>query len=242
MKRDPLGSIAKLGAIYGIGASAYGAIDPTGAESVSKWMRGGFGLYDDPVQGPAQMPKEFGKKMSEERFKQLYPKGLPSMRQPSQGFLERSVKGVGGFFASPFEFGRDLNSWYKGDKSWDQIKKDNFGWLQDTKAVGEAVAGSGLLGKPSSRGGGGSGRNPRSAGEIRRTLRDFTAPAANISAAREAGMYKQGGISQALITGAITPEALAMLGYGSGQVTGSGGQTIDIDDVAKIKTTLRSAV
>ena len=66
--------------------------------------------------------------------------------------------------------------------------------------------------------------------------------AANISSAREAGMYKQGGISQALITGAITPESLAMLGYGSGQVTGSGGQTIDIDDVAKIKTTLRSAI
>ena len=33
-----------------------------------------------------------------------------------------------------------------------------------------------------------------------------------------------------------------MLGYRAGQVAGSGGQTVDLEDVAPIKTTLTSAV
>ena len=49
MKRDPLGSIAKLGAIYGLGSSLYGAVAPESAATTAKWMRSGFGLYDDPV-------------------------------------------------------------------------------------------------------------------------------------------------------------------------------------------------
>ena len=55
-------------------------------------------------------------------------------------------------------------------------------------------------------------------------------------------MYKQDGISQALITGNISPETLAMLGYGSGQVTGAQARNIDLEDVGKIKTTLTSAI
>ena len=217
-------------------------------------MKRGFGFYDDTptsrqrsdYQGKEQWAYRGGDR---ERGKSGSPtynlKGYADYKPPSagRGFLERQVRGVGEFFASPFDFGRDLNSWYKGDKSWDQVRENNFGWLKGTKKIGEAVAGSGLLGGPRyGGGGGGSGRGQRSAQDIRRGMRDFSPMAANISSAREAGMYKQGGISQALITGAITPESLAMLGYGSGQVTGSGGQTIDIDDVAKIKTTLRSAI
>lgn len=233
MKRDPLGSAAKLAAIYGIGSTAVGAFAPQTASDISSWMKRGFGLYDDPPSRAGQGHFTKGQKI----------KGWAQSPTANRGFLERQVRGVGEFFASPFDFGRDLNSWYKGDKSWDQVREDNFGWLRGTKNLGEAVAGSGLLGRGGSGGGGGgSGRGQRSAQDIRRGMRDFSPMAANISSAREAGMYKQGGISQALITGAITPESLAMLGYGSGQVTGSGGQTIDIDDIAKIKTTLRSAI
>ena len=66
--------------------------------------------------------------------------------------------------------------------------------------------------------------------------------AANISAARQGGLYKPGGLSQALISGAITPENLAMLGYRSGQVTSAQEQNIALKDVSKIKTTLTSAL
>lgn len=245
MKRDPLGSVAKLAAIYGIGATGFSAVAPKMSADVSNWMKRGFGFYDDTPtskQGSGYNLKGYAD------YKGPYStsrntSNLTSPYQQGRGFLERQVRGVGEFFASPFDFGRDLNSWYKGDKSWDQVRKDNFGWLSNTKELGEQIQNSGLLGRGGSGGGGGgSGRGQRSAQDIRRGMRDFSPMAANISSAREAGMYKQGGISQALITGAITPESLAMLGYGSGQVTGSGGQTIDIDDVAKIKTTLRSAI
>ena len=233
MKRDPLGSVAKLAAIYGIGATGFSAVAPKMSADVSNWMKRGFGFYDDTSSRAGQGYFDKSGKLD------------LAIKNPTagRGFLERQVRGVGEFFASPFDFGRDLNSWYKGDKSWDQVRKDNFGWLSNTKELGEQIQNSGLLGRGGSGGGGGgSGRGQRSAQDIRRGMRDFSPMAANISSAREAGMYKQGGISQALITGAITPESLAMLGYGSGQVTGSGGQTIDIDDVAKIKTTLRSAI
>ena len=231
MKRDPLGSVAKLAAIYGIGATGFSAVAPKMSADVSNWMKRGFGFYDDTSSRAGQGYFDKSGKLD------------LAIKNPTagRGFLERQVRGVGEFFASPFDFGRDLNSWYKGDKSWDQVR--NFGWLSNTKELGEQIQNSGLLGRGGSGGGGGgSGRGQRSAQDIRRGMRDFSPMAANISSAREAGMYKQGGISQALITGAITPESLAMLGYGSGQVTGSGGQTIDIDDVAKIKTTLRSAI
>ena len=64
MKRDPLGSIAKLGAIYGLGTSIYGAVAPESAARTAEWMRGGFGLYDDPVsrQGQGYFDKS-GKKV-----------------------------------------------------------------------------------------------------------------------------------------------------------------------------------
>ena len=129
----------------------------------------------------------------------------------------------------------DLKKWYNGDKRWSQIRKENFGWL-NTKTAGEAAGYlRGSSGKP----------GDRVQERIRVTHRDFKkeppAAAAQISQARPGGMYKPGGISQALITGAITPEQLALLRYGAGSVAAQE-RNIALEDVGKIKTTLRSAV
>ena len=236
MKRDPLGSVAKLGAIYGLGSSLYGAIDPTGAARTAKWMRSGFGLYDDPVsrQGQGYFDKS-GKKID---LKIQDPKA-------GRGFLERQVRSVGGFFASPMEFGRDLNEWYNGKKSWNDVRETNFGWMKNTNKIRDEAANY-LLNGGSSGGGGGGGRGQGSAGR-KITHRDFTANtgqslAANISQARGTSAYKAGGPSQALIAGSLTPETLAMLRYGSGQVQGAQARNITLSSGSKIQTKLRSAI
>jgi hypothetical protein len=235
MRRDPLGSASKIALIYGLGSTAVGAISPDFAQRAGNWLRSGFGFYPN-VQGPPQMPLEFGKPMSAERFKSLYPQGLPGMQQ---GFLERIVKGTGSFLAKPFDLGADINSWIKGGTSWSDIKSKHFGWV-NTRNVGEAA--SIMMGNRGQGGGRGGGVPHKHVGH--RNFQNLVpqTSAANISAARQATPYKQGGLSQALITGSITPENLAMLGYGSGQVTGAGGETVSLDDVAAIKTTLRSAI
>lgn len=230
MKRDPLGAAGKIAMIYGLTTTAAGALAPEWSARQAKWMRSGFGFYDDPATRTGQ---GFFDKSGKLDLAIKDPKA-------GMGFLERSVKGIGGFLASPFEFGNDLRGWYDGKLSWKDVQGRNFGWL-NSSSVGDGaklILGGGSGG----RGGSGGGVNYK-----RTSHRDFRAniphtTAMNISAAGEGGMYKPGGISQALITGAITPENLRMLGYGSGQVTGSGGQTVDLEDVAAIKTTLRSAI
>ena len=236
MKRDPLGSVAKLGAIYGIGSSLYGAYDPAGAARTAKWMRSGFGLYDDPVsrQGQGYFDKS-GKKID---LKIQDPKA-------GRGFLERQVRSVGGFFASPMEFGRDLNEWYNGKKSWNDVRETNFGWMKNPNGIQNKVQ-EYLLGGASPVGGGGGGRGQGSVGK-KVTHRDFTANtgqslAANISQARGTSAYKAGGPSQALIAGSLTPETLAMLRYGSGQVQGAQARNITLSSGSKIQTKLRSAI
>jgi len=226
MKRDPLGSAAKLAAIYGIGSTAVGAFAPEFAQRAGDWMKRGFGIYDDPVGRSGQGYFDKRGKLD-----------LAIKAPPRGGFLERQIKGIGEFAAKPFDFGMDLKKWYNGDKSWNQIKQDNFGWL-NTKSAGEAAS----LWKNSRGGPGGGPGGGRGKPEHRQFSRGMPAGAAQISQARQGGMYKPGGISQALITGGITPETLAMLGYGSGQVTGAQERSIDLEDVGTIKTTLRSAV
>ena len=228
MKRDPLGSIAKLGAIYGLGTSIYGAVAPESAASTAKWMRRGFGLYDDPVsrQGQGYFDKS-GKKID---LKIQDPKA-------GRGFLERQVRSVGGFFASPLEFGRDLNDWYNGKKSWNDVRDTNFGWMKDKKTFLDnmnLLSGGG-------KGGGGGGR-PRPTNDrtsrIRSGMRDFTAPTASISSPGQTSAYRQGGVSQALIAGSINPQTLAMLRYGSGNVQGAQARNINLSSVEGIKTSL----
>ena len=250
MKRDPLGSIAKLGAIYGLGTSIYGAIDPTGAASTAKWMRRGFGLYDDPV---AKSPNRYAGKQNFTNRRITSPGAkpkVPTMLQNrgstsgskgflerAEGFLEKGVKGVGGFFASPLEFGRDLNDWYNGKKSWNDVRDTNFGWMKDKKTFLDnmnLLSGGG-------KGGGGGGR-PRPTNDrtsrIRSGMRDFTAPTASISSPGQTSAYRQGGVSQALIAGSINPQTLAMLRYGSGNVQGAQARNINLSSVEGIKTSL----
>ena len=122
--------------------------------------------------------------------------------------------------------------------SWTNVKDRNFGWL-NTKTAADTASRI-LAGR-------GSGGGP--AGSPKTTHKDFRGnvfptQSANISnfGAGQTSAYKPGGYSQGLITAGITPETLAMLGYRAGQVAGSGGQTVDLEDVAPIKTTLTSAV
>jgi len=239
MKRDPLGSIAKIGAIYGLGATAYSAIDPAGAASASKWMRGGFGLYDT---GPTGAPTtgKYGKGISGGR--PAYGSFAPPSKSPKSkygGFLERQVKGVGEFLSKPFDLGSDVNRWVKGEIGWDTVKKNNFGWLNSESA---GFVADNILGNRS-KGGGGGGPQRRKV-EHRDFRGNVGAPiSANISnlTAGKTAAFAPGGISQALITGAITPETLAALGYRSAGVSAQE-QNIKLDDIAKIKTTLTSAI
>ena len=249
MKRDPLGSAAKLAMIYGITATTAGYFAPEWSAKTAKWMRGGFGFYDDPAAipttdiygGKEQWAYRGGDRAKGKSSLPTYnlKGGYTGYKPPTKygGFLERSVKGIGGFAASPWELGNDLRSWYDGKLSWKDVQSNNFGWMTK-KNIGE---GASLLmgqkqGSPSGRGGGGGTYHKDFRGNVSSPI------AANISPARDAGMYKHGGISQALISGAITPENLAMLGYGSGRVTGAQEQNIALEDVSKIKTTLRSAI
>lgn len=232
MKRDPLGSIAKIGAIYGLGATAYSAIDPAGAASASKWMRGGFGLYDDT---PTYTRDSSG------RATRGYRTDLREVAGPPKrgGFLERQVKGVGEFLSKPFDLGSDVNRWVKGEIGWDTVKKNNFGWLNSESA---GFVADNILGNRS-KGGGGGGPQRRKV-EHRDFRGNVGAPiSANISnlTAGKTAAFAPGGISQALITGAITPETLAALGYRSAGVSAQE-QNIKLDDIAKIKTTLTSAI
>jgi len=251
MKRDPLGAAGKLALIYGITTTAAGALAPEWSAKTAKWMRSGFGFYDDPAATPTtdiyggkeQWAYRGGDRAKGKSSLPTYNlKGYADYKSPTagMGFLERSVKGIGGFLASPFEFGNDLNSWYNGKLSWKDVKGRNFGWLTSKTAGG--LAEQYLLGGGS--GGGSGGGRGSGKGTYHRDFRgNVSSPAvANISAAREGGLYKPGGMSQALITGAITPENLAMLGYRSGQVTSAQEQNIALEDVSKIKTTLRSAI
>ena len=234
MKRDPLGSIAKLGAIYGLGTSLYGAVAPESAARTAKWMRSGFGLYPGSTAGAGLSPSS----------RPMYGGTVPSKTKYGS-FLERGVKSVGGFFASPMEFGRDLNDWYSGKKSWNDVRETNFGWMKNPNGIQNKVQ-EYLLGGASPVGGGGGGRGQSSAGR-KVTHRDFTANtgqslAANISQARGTSAYKAGGPSQALIAGSLTPETLAMLRYGSGQVQGAQARNITLSSGSKIQTKLRSAI
>ena len=143
------------------------------------------------------------------------------------------------------EFGRDLNDWYSGKKSWNDVRETNFGWMKNPNGIQNKVQ-EYLLGGASPVGGGGGGRGQGSAGR-KITHRDFTANtgqslAANISQARGTSAYKAGGPSQALIAGSLTPETLAMLRYGSGQVQGAQARNITLSSGSKIQTKLRSAI
>ena len=233
MKRDPLGSAAKIAMIYGITTTAAGAFAPEWSAKQAKWMRSGFGLYDDPTTYTRD---------SSGRATRGYRTDLREVAGPPQrgGFLERQIKGVGGFLASPFEFGNDLKGWYDGKLSWKDVQGRNFGWLNSSSAGDFAK--DYLLGGGS--GGGSGGGRGSGKGAYHKDFRgNVSSPiAANISAARQGGLYKPGGLSQALISGAITPENLAMLGYRSGQVTSAQEQNIALKDVSKIKTTLTSAL
>jgi|TARA_R100000656_G_scaffold18396_1_gene16987 hypothetical protein len=239
MKRDPLGAAGKLALIYGVGASTFGAVAPQWSADVSEWMRGGFGLYgDDPVSTVGAGRTPYGKKY---KSTPMYGSSARQVAGPPQrgGFLERQIKGVGGFLASPFEFGRDLNSWFKGDISWKTVQDNNFKWVRDSetmKTVASQILGGGSGG--SSRGG--SGKERLEHRDFKGNV--FPSQAANISnlSAGKTSAYKPGGFSQALITGGITPETLRMLGYGSGQVTGAQEQNLALEDVGTIKTALRS--
>lgn len=240
MKRDPLGSIAKIGAIYGLGATAYSAIDPVGAASASKWLKSGFGMYNT---GPTGAPPKgtYGKGISGGR--PAYGSFAPPSKSPKSkygGFLERQVKGVGEFLSKPFDLGSDVNKWIKGDIDWNTVKKNNFGWLNSESAgfVADNILNS------RSKGGGGGGGPQRKKVEHRDFRGNVGAPiSANISnlTAGKTPAFAPGGISQALITGAITPESLAALGYRPAGVSAQE-QNIKLEDIAKIKTTLTSAI
>jgi len=242
MKRDPLGSIGKIAAIYGIGASAYGLYDPAGAQRTANWMKGGFGLYDT---GPTGAPKNGRYPTARVRGRgyqsDLVPASGPPVAPSSTygGFLERQIKGIGDFVSKPFDLGSDVRKWIRGDIDWNTVKKNNFDGIS-TKAIKQA---SNLL--MEGRGGGGGG-NPRPKKKIE--YRDFRgnvgAPiSANISnlSAGKTPAFAPGGISQALITGGITAESLQRLGYGAGGVSARP-QTIALDDKNTIKTTLTSAI
>ena len=253
MKRDPLGSIAKIGLIYGLGSTAVGAFAPDFAKRAGDWLKSGFGFYDTPVAADPYSTRKilkdgewvdqkyydygkapidrYGKRMSEMAYIRSVGK------EQTTGFLENIAKGTGKFLAKPFDLGMDINNWTKGGLSWNDIKSKHFNWVNTENISEMAQLTNALRGRGP---GGGPGRERK-----RVSHRDFQGkPAAgvNIASAREAGMYKQDGISQALITGNISPETLAMLGYGSGQVTGAQERSIDLEDVGKIKTTLTSAV
>jgi len=246
MKRDPVGSIAKIGLVYGLGSTAIGAIAPDFAKRAGEWLESGFGFYGDPAlqrplpkSGKGAYDYSKAKGMSRIKYESLSEAERAKIWGGGRGFLERTVTGAGKFLARPFNIGMDINKWTKGDISWNDIKSKHFNWV-NTENISEMAQLTNAL-----RGGGG-GPGGRGKGERRGVShRDFKSQPAggvNISAAREGGMYKQGGISQALITGSISPETLAMLGYGSGQVTGAQERSIDLEDVGKIKTTLTSAV
>ena len=231
MKRDPLGSAAKLAMIYGVGSAAFSAIAPDTAADVSKWMKGGFGFYDDPAPRPGQ--GHFTKSQKLKTWDKPY-------RAPGGkgGFWERQVKGVGAFAAKPFDLGMNVNKWIKGDISWSDVwggDSNGYNYLKQT----QEMLGTGPSGQPAGRPG--DRRQERKKVTHRDFQRGSPAGAAQISQAREGGMYKPGGISQALITGAITPEQLALLRYGAGSVAAQE-RNIALEDVGKIKTTLRSAV
>ena len=243
MKRDPLGSIGKIAAIYGIGASAYGLYDPAGAQRTANWMKGGFGLYNTGPTGAPRAPSgKYGPGVNNSRA--AYgsfsppPKSSPSTSKYG-GFLERQIKGIGDVVSKPFDLGSDVRKWMRGDIDWNTVKKNNFGFI-DSKMAGQAA--NFLM---EGRGGGGGG-NPRPKKKIE--YRDFrgnvgapiSANISNLSAGKSA-VFAQGGISQALITGGITAESLKRLGYGAGGVTARP-QTIALGDKNSIKTTLTSAI
>jgi len=242
MKRDPLGSAAKIAMIYGITTTAAGALAPEWSARQAEWMRSGFGLYDTGPTGGTTAGGTTGRVRGRGYRTDLVPVSGPPVAPSSKygGFLERSVKGIGGFLASPFEFGNDLKGWYDGKLSWKDVQGRNFGWLNSSSAGDFAK--DYLLGGGS--GGGSGGGRGSGKGAYHKDFRgNVSSPiAANISAARQGGLYKPGGLSQALISGAITPENLAMLGYRSGQVTSAQEQNIALKDVSKIKTTLTSAL
>ena len=243
MKRDPVGSISKLALIYGLGSAAYGAYDPAGAKRTGDWMRKGFGFYDAPPAAKAGSVynlkgyADYKGPYSTATYKSGRLVGAGS-RVGKPGFWERQVKGVGAFAAKPFDLGMNVNKWIKGDMSWSDVwggDSNGYNYLEQT----QRMLGTGPSGEPAGRPGG------RGQEEKKVTHRDFQrgspAGVAQISQAREGGMYKPGGISQALITGAITPEQLALLRYGAGSVAAQE-RNIALEDVGKIKTTLRSAV
>ena len=243
MKRDPLGSAAKIGLIYGLGSTAISAIAPDFAKRAGDWLKSGFGFYGDPELQRPLPPSGKGaydyskaKGMSEIRYRGLSEAQKAKIWGGGRGFLERTVTGAGKILARPFDLGKDINSWIKGDISWDDIKTTHFNWV-NTGSMSEMAQLTNAL-----RGGGPGGRDRERRGVAHRDFqRGQPAPAMGISAAREGGMYKPGGISQALITGAISPETLAMLGYGAGGVSAQE-RNIALEDVGKIKTTLRSAI
>ena len=232
MKRDPLGSASKLAMIYGLGSTAFGAIAPDTAGKVSKWMKGGFGFYDDPTPRPGQggFTPSGTLKTWTKPYKAPGEKG---------GFWERQIRGIGTFAAKPFDLGMNVDKWIKGEMSWGDVwggKKPKYNELEKYMQL----IGKGPSGEPAGRPTGDRGQERRKVSH-RDFQRGSPAGAARIQHAREGGMYKPNGISQALITGAITPEQLAMIRYGSGGVTAQE-RNIALEDVGKIKTTLRSAV
>jgi len=243
MKRDPLGSAAKLAAIYGVGSTVFGAIAPEMAGDVGDWMRKGFGFYDAPpaskagsgynLKGYADYKGPYS--TATVRRGQIIGAGS---RMGKPGFWERQIKGVGAFAARPFDLGINVDKWIKGDMSWSDVWGGEAPRLNELEKYRQLM-GKGLSGEPAGR--------PEDRRQERKkvTHRDFQrgSPAAvtQISQARQGGMYKPGGISQALITGAITPEQLAMIRYGAGGVSAQE-RNIALADVGRIKTTLRSAV
>lgn len=243
MKRDPLGSIGKIAAIYGIGASAYGLYDPAGAQRTAKWMKGGFGLYNTGPTGAPRAPSgKYGPGVNNSRA--AYGSFSPPPKSSSSkskygGFLERGIKSIGDVASKPFDLGSDVRKWIRGDIDWSTVKKNNFGFI-DSKRAGQAAN---LL--MEGRGGGGGG-NPRPKKKIE--YRDFrgdigapiSASISNLSAGKTPA-FAPGGISQALITGGITAETLRKLGYGAGSVS-SRPQNINLADKNTIKTTLTSAI
>ena len=258
MKRDPLGSISKIGLIYGVGSTAVGAFAPDIAKRAGDWLKSGFGFYDTPIAADPYSTRKiynkdadewidqkyydygkapidrYGKRMSEMEYIRNVGKGQKT------GFLENITKGTGKFLAKPFDLGMDINNWTKGGLSWNDIKSKHFNWV-NTDSISEMAQLTNAL-RGGGPGGGPGGDRGKSKVAHRQFSRGMPSAGVNISAAREGGMYKQNGISKALITGNISPETLAMLGYGSGQVTGAQERSIDLEDVGKIKTTLTSAI
>ena len=242
MKRDPVGSISKLALIYGLGSAAYGAYDPAGAKKAGDWLKSGFGFYDDPGPDPmASGTFDYSKSggMSKMRYEQLKKAGKLPAYGSKPGFWGRQIRGVGTFAAKPFDLGMNVNKWIKGEMSWGDVWGGKAPKVKNLLEKTRQMLGTGPSGEPAGR--------PRDRGQERRKVshRDFQrgspAGVARIQHAREGGMYKPNGISQALITGAITPEQFAMIRYGSGGVTAQE-RNIALEDVGKIKTTLRSAI